>query len=78
MEFQRAIFKFSSLMALPEWLDSGSVVKGFAAPAEQDVLNCYSGPADVALPSPGLCMHCIHMVNIQIHWQTLRHIKQKK
>lgn len=34
MESQRAIFKLSSLMTLHEWLDSGSVVKGFAAPAE--------------------------------------------
>lgn len=34
MGFQRAIFKPSSLMTLHEWLDSGSVVKGFAAPAE--------------------------------------------
>lgn len=57
------------------WTVSGSVVKGFAAPAEHEVLNCYSGLADLAFPSPGLCMHCIHMVNIQIHWQTLMYIK---
>lgn len=33
-------------MTLHEWLDSRSVVKGFAAPVEHEVLN-YSGPAEL-------------------------------
>lgn len=29
------------------------------------------------MPSYGLCGHCVHVMNIQTHRQTLKHIKQK-